>query len=450
MLRKPARAARGDRAGSARPTTFLGATRGPRLRGSRRATPVPGPRHRGGSTEFVLGGTGPCCRDLDPDGGRPSHRAVPPTRPTLEERELTAMEEEVGVLDDAGEPCRSRAPGRSSPSPARRPRSRPSPWAWTPTTRGGSTADSAPPTPNGSSPRLAGMTTAERAAMPVMAPGREDVIVAGAAILVEAMRRFGFDGPSCPRPTSSTGSCSEMLDDPGPNHRSFGNLPPCRRTPRNRHSRSSIGAARPRRLRPSAASMRTIAIALVIALLGSLGVFIAVGGDDAATGRRQAATEETTPRQPARRAPPASRSGPWTPSPARNRSPATASSRRARLRPKPQFSAPAQVIEEGQTYTAEIQTSCGTIVIELLVDLAPETGELVRLPRAGGVLRRPAHPPARYLDRRDPGRRPDRDRLGRPRVLDPRRAYRGRVLRPRDVRDGQRRPRTRAAASSSS
>ena len=41
--------------------------------------------------------------------------------------------------------------------------------------------------------RLASMTTAERAALPVMAPGREDVIVAGATILVEVMRRFGFD-----------------------------------------------------------------------------------------------------------------------------------------------------------------------------------------------------------------------------------------------------------------
>jgi exopolyphosphatase/guanosine-5'-triphosphate,3'-diphosphate pyrophosphatase len=40
--------------------------------------------------------------------------------------------------------------------------------------------------------RLAGMTTPERAELPVMAPGREDVIVAGATILVRVMRRFGF------------------------------------------------------------------------------------------------------------------------------------------------------------------------------------------------------------------------------------------------------------------
>jgi exopolyphosphatase/guanosine-5'-triphosphate,3'-diphosphate pyrophosphatase len=40
---------------------------------------------------------------------------------------------------------------------------------------------------------LAAMTTAERSALPVMAPGRGDVIVAGAAILATVMRRFGFD-----------------------------------------------------------------------------------------------------------------------------------------------------------------------------------------------------------------------------------------------------------------
>jgi len=41
--------------------------------------------------------------------------------------------------------------------------------------------------------RLAGMTTAERRALPVMAPGREDVIVAGSLILLEIMQRWGFE-----------------------------------------------------------------------------------------------------------------------------------------------------------------------------------------------------------------------------------------------------------------
>jgi exopolyphosphatase / guanosine-5'-triphosphate,3'-diphosphate pyrophosphatase len=40
---------------------------------------------------------------------------------------------------------------------------------------------------------LARMTTDERSAIPVMASGRADVIVAGAVILVEVMRRFGFE-----------------------------------------------------------------------------------------------------------------------------------------------------------------------------------------------------------------------------------------------------------------
>ena len=41
--------------------------------------------------------------------------------------------------------------------------------------------------------RLAGMTNPERAAIPVMAPGRGDVIVAGGLILLSVLRRFGFE-----------------------------------------------------------------------------------------------------------------------------------------------------------------------------------------------------------------------------------------------------------------
>ena len=43
------------------------------------------------------------------------------------------------------------------------------------------------------------------------------------------------------------------------------------------------------------------------------------------------------------------------------------------LTPKPQFNAPAQVIKDGRTYTATMQTSCGDIVIELDAKTAPET-----------------------------------------------------------------------------
>ena len=41
--------------------------------------------------------------------------------------------------------------------------------------------------------RLARMTNDERAALPFMAPGRGDVIVAGAIIMAVTMRRLGFD-----------------------------------------------------------------------------------------------------------------------------------------------------------------------------------------------------------------------------------------------------------------
>src|SRR4029079_12368640 len=41
--------------------------------------------------------------------------------------------------------------------------------------------------------RLAAMTNDERVALPFMVPGRADVIVAGAVILVRAMRALGFD-----------------------------------------------------------------------------------------------------------------------------------------------------------------------------------------------------------------------------------------------------------------
>jgi exopolyphosphatase/guanosine-5'-triphosphate,3'-diphosphate pyrophosphatase len=40
---------------------------------------------------------------------------------------------------------------------------------------------------------LARMTVAERAALPVMPPGREDVILAGAQILLEILERWGFE-----------------------------------------------------------------------------------------------------------------------------------------------------------------------------------------------------------------------------------------------------------------
>jgi exopolyphosphatase/guanosine-5'-triphosphate,3'-diphosphate pyrophosphatase len=59
---------------------------------------------------------------------------------------------------------------------------------------------------------LAGMTNEARAALPVMPPGREDVIVAGAVILVSAMRRLGFDRALVSETDILDGLAFELLD----------------------------------------------------------------------------------------------------------------------------------------------------------------------------------------------------------------------------------------------
>lgn len=119
--------------------------------------------------------------------------------------------------------------------------------------------------------------------------------------------------------------------------------------------------------------MRTIAIALVIALLGSLGVFIAFAGGDDEPPAASGATGETTGEATGPTGATGEQIGTVDPEPGPEQVACNGEQPKGALRPKPQFSAPAQVIEEGQTYTAEIQTSCGTIVIELLAELAPET-----------------------------------------------------------------------------
>ena len=59
---------------------------------------------------------------------------------------------------------------------------------------------------------LADMSTAERARIPSMAPGREDVIVAGASILVAVMRRWGFAQALVSETDILDGLALEMLD----------------------------------------------------------------------------------------------------------------------------------------------------------------------------------------------------------------------------------------------
>lgn len=59
---------------------------------------------------------------------------------------------------------------------------------------------------------LAAMTNRARAALPVMPPGREDVIVAGAVILVSAMRCLGFDRALVSETDILDGLAYELLD----------------------------------------------------------------------------------------------------------------------------------------------------------------------------------------------------------------------------------------------
>ncbi|MBI4261526.1 MAG: DUF501 domain-containing protein [Actinobacteria bacterium] len=72
---------------------------------------------------------------------------------------------------------------------------------------------------------LAGMTVAQRASLPVMAPGREDVIVAGATILVGVMRRFGFAEALVSESDILDGLAVELLAE-GPVSPAEGSPPP--------------------------------------------------------------------------------------------------------------------------------------------------------------------------------------------------------------------------------
>ena len=60
---------------------------------------------------------------------------------------------------------------------------------------------------------LTSMTNGERRALPVMAPGREDVIVAGSVILLEIMDKWGFDSCLVSERDILDGLAIEMVTD---------------------------------------------------------------------------------------------------------------------------------------------------------------------------------------------------------------------------------------------
>ena len=149
----------------------------------------------GGSTEFVLG-------DADGVAGRPvgRHRLRPADRAAPARRPADAAAGRGGRRRHQRRPgpgtrrrCRSREagdawsawPARSPPSPRWR-------WACPPTTPSASTARGSPVADvRRVTAELLAMTRGERAALPVMHPGRVDVIGAGALILRVIMDEFG-------------------------------------------------------------------------------------------------------------------------------------------------------------------------------------------------------------------------------------------------------------------
>jgi cyclophilin family peptidyl-prolyl cis-trans isomerase len=110
-----------------------------------------------------------------------------------------------------------------------------------------------------------------------------------------------------------------------------------------------------------------IVVALAVALVGGSVAFAAfLGGDDTTT-----ATSGATGTTGATGA--SGETSTVKPTPGPTEVACGGEEPRGALEPKPQFSKPDQAIRQGRTYTAEMQTSCGTITIELLADKAPQT-----------------------------------------------------------------------------
>jgi cyclophilin family peptidyl-prolyl cis-trans isomerase len=128
--------------------------------------------------------------------------------------------------------------------------------------------------------------------------------------------------------------------------------------------------------------MTTIAVALIVALVGGILVFstfLGGGGGTTATPSPSAGSPS-----PSSSEDPGTQTGTVDPEPGPDDVACGAEVPRGALRPKPQFNEPVQVLEDGATYRATMETSCGEIVIELLADSAPETvNSFVFLAQAG-------------------------------------------------------------------
>jgi cyclophilin family peptidyl-prolyl cis-trans isomerase len=142
-----------------------------------------------------------------------------------------------------------------------------------------------------------------------------------------------------------------------------------------------------RRRRQRRRQLGTIAVALVVALVGGLVAFYAfrdAGSDAASTTGPTAASGSSGPSGASGSSGPSGatststgkpgeQTGTVRPAPGPDQVACGADAPAAATEPKPQFAAPAQVLDEGTSYTATFRTSCGDIVIDLLADQAPRT-----------------------------------------------------------------------------
>ena len=117
--------------------------------------------------------------------------------------------------------------------------------------------------------------------------------------------------------------------------------------------------------------MTTIVVALVIALVGGGIAYAALIGGDDTPAVASGATGTTD--QPTGGTGATGSTNTVEPQPGPAEVACGGTEPEDATKPKPQFSEPEQVLKEETTYTAEMRTSCGTIVIELLGDRAPET-----------------------------------------------------------------------------
>ena len=117
----------------------------------------------------------------------------------------------------------------------------------------------------------------------------------------------------------------------------------------------------------------TIVVALAVALVGGSVAFAAFNAGDDSTAAASGPTATTGATGTSGETGSTGKASTVKPTPGPKQVACGGEQPQDALKPKPQFSKPKQVLKAGMTYTAEMQTSCGTITIELLADQAPQT-----------------------------------------------------------------------------